>query len=105
MVKTDKQRGSGVLAPALVTVVTSAFLLVAGSPPPADARDAAGVFPPWWDRTVVFSAASQAGVVRDLGAVPFIVTVRDQSGHAAQRLRAAGALFIVAPAGSAACIS
>lgn len=104
MVNTDNQHGSGALAPALVAVATSAVLLIAGSPP-ADARDAAGVFPPWWDRTAVFAAASQAGVVRDLGAVPFIVTVRDQSGHAAQRLRTAGALFIVAPAGSAACIS
>jgi hypothetical protein len=93
-----------VLAPVAIAVATSAVLLIAGAPPP-DGHDAAGVFPPWWSRAAVFAAASQAGAVRDLGGVPFIVTVRDLGGRAPQRLRQAGALFIVAPAGTAACAS
>jgi len=90
--------------PPLVTAGVAVVLLAAGSVSP-DPREAAGVFPPWWSREAVFSAAGQAGVIRDLGAAPFIVTVRASDGRAAQRLRQAGALFIVAPAGSAACSS
>lgn len=91
-------------APVMVAVGVSVVLLGAGAPPP-DPREAAGVFPPWWSRAAVFAAAGEAGLVRDLGGLPFIVTVRDPGGRAPERLRQAGALFVVAPAGTAVCIS
>lgn len=85
--------------------LTSAALLVTTGAPPIDPHEAAGVFPPWWSRNRVFAAAGAAGVVRDLGAVPFIVVVRDPGGRAPERLQEAGALFSVSPAGTAACLN
>ena len=84
-----------------VALATACVLLASSRTP--DPHVAAGVFPPWWPRSVVIAAAAQAGAVRDLGAVPFIVVVQDSGGRAQARLREAGALFSVAPAGSAAC--
>jgi hypothetical protein len=85
--------------------IASAVLLVATGAPPSDPHDAAGVFPPWWSRSRVFAAAGEAGAIRDLGAAPFIVVVRDPQGRAPERLRRAGALFSVSPAGVAACLN
>lgn len=85
-----------------VALVTAVVLLAVGSQSP-DPAEAAGIFPPWWTPADVLAAAGQAGMVRDLGAVPFIVVVRDPGGQARARLRQAGALFAVAPAGSYAC--
>lgn len=82
--------------------VMSAGVLLAGSRAP-DPTEAAGVFPPWWSQDAVLAAAGQAGVIRDLGAVPFIVVIHDPAGRAQARLQAAGALFSVGPAGSFAC--
>ncbi|MBJ7410207.1 MAG: hypothetical protein JHD15_07555 [Phenylobacterium sp.] len=90
------------LGVSLVTVLATAAVLLAASRTP-DPYVAAGVFPPWWTRTAVIAAAGQAGSIRDLGAAPFIVVVRDPEGRVQARLRAAGALFSVGPAGSAAC--
>ncbi|WP_296595139.1 hypothetical protein [Phenylobacterium sp.] len=84
-----------------VALVTAVVLLAASRAP--DPHVAAGVFPPWWSRSAVVAAAAQAGVIRDLGAAPFIVVVRDPEGRAQARLRQAGALFSVGPAGSAVC--
>ncbi|MBI1198331.1 MAG: hypothetical protein GC203_10755 [Phenylobacterium sp.] len=88
----------------LIGLSSAVLLVVTGAPPP-DPHEAAGVFPPWWSRGRVFAAAGEAGAVRDLGAVPFIVVVRDPEGRAPQRLRRAGALFSVSPAGTAACLN
>lgn len=85
-----------------VALTSAAVLAVAGSGA-SDGRQAAGVFPPWWDSSAVFSAASQAGSVRSLGTLPFIVVVRAPEGRVRERLRRAGALFTVAPPGSADC--
>ncbi len=84
-----------------IGVFSAAVLLGASRSP--DPTEAAGVFPPWWSRQAVLSAAGRAGVIRDLGAVPFIVVIHDPAGQAQARLRAAGALFSVGPAGSFAC--
>lgn len=84
-----------------VALATAAVLLAASRAP--DPHVAAGVFPPWWSRSAVVAAAAHAGAIRDLGAVPFIVVVRDPAGRAQARLRQAGALFSVGPAGSTAC--
>lgn len=86
---------------AFVAVASAAVVVVAGSNP--DDREAAGVFPPWWSREDVFAAAGRAGMVRDLGVLPFIAVVHDPGGRVEARLRAAGALFSFAPEGSAAC--
>jgi hypothetical protein len=90
---------------ACVLALGSAIVLVATGSRASDGREAAGVFPPWWPAARVISAAAAAGDVRDLGAVPFIVTVRDPGGRAVERLRQSGALFAVAPAGSSTCAS
>jgi hypothetical protein len=91
-------------APAGLALASAVVLLATGSRS-ADAGEAAGVFPPWWSRSQVMQAAAAAGQVRDLGAAPFIVVIRDPDGQAAEKLRRAGALFSVAPAGSAVCAS
>lgn len=93
-----------VAAPAGLALASAVVLLALGSRS-ADAREAAGVFPPWWSRSEVMQAAAAAGEVRDLGAAPFIIVIRDPDGQAAEKLRRAGALFSVAPAGSAVCAS
>lgn len=92
------------VAPAGLALASAILLLATGSRSP-DAREAAGVFPPWWSRHQVMQAAAAAGQVRDLGAAPFIIVIRDPEGRAAEKLRRAGALFSVAPAGSAVCVS
>lgn len=84
-----------------VALTTAVVLLLASRTP--DPYVAAGVFPPWWTRSAVIAAAARAGPIRDLGAAPFIVVVRDPGGRVQARLREAGALFSVGPAGSAAC--
>lgn len=93
-----------VAAPLGLAAASAIVLLATGSRSP-DAREAAGVFPPWWSRSQVMQAAAAAGQVRDLGAAPFIIVIRDPEGRAAEKLRHAGALFSVAPAGSAVCAS
>lgn len=84
-----------------IGLLTAAVLL--GSSKIPDPAEAAGVFPPWWSQQAVMAAAAKAGVIRDFGAVPFIVVVRDPEGRAQARLRQAGALFSVAPSGTALC--
>lgn len=86
----------------LIAVASAGVLVVAGSPP-VDRREAAGVFPPWWASGDVLAAAGQAGAIRQLGGVPFIVVVHDPAGRAPERLRDAGALFAVAPSGALFC--
>lgn len=87
---------------AVIATASAAVLVVAGAPP-TDGRDAAGVFPPWWDEGDVLAAAGAAGPIRQLGGVPFIVIVHDPAGRAPERLRQAGALFSVAPTGALFC--
>ena len=82
-------------------VMSVLVLAVAASP--SDQREAAGVFPPWWSAARALDAAARAGAVLAVGAAPFIVIVRDPTGRASQRLRAAGALFSLDPHGLAAC--
>ena len=70
---------------------------------PLDPREAAGVFPPWWGREAALVAASDAGSVLAVGALPFIVIVRSDQGDAPSRLRKAGALFSIDPGRVAPC--
>lgn len=94
-----------ILASALsgaIAAASAVVLVVAGSPP-QDRREAAGVFPPWWSPGQVLAAAGDAGAIRQLGGVPFVIVVHDPSGRAPERLRRAGALFSVAPDGALFC--
>lgn len=83
--------------------LASSVLVFAVAAAPADPREAAGVFPPWWSTAQALDAAARAGAVLAVGAVPFIVIVRDPAGQAPARLRAAGALFSLDAHGLAAC--
>lgn len=88
----------------IAAVVASAGVMLSVGSRSDDPHEAAGVFPPWWDRSAVVAAAGQAGAIRDLGAVPFIVVVRTPAADADRRLREAGALFTVAPSGVGFCL-
>jgi hypothetical protein len=96
----ESRRGLAVAAAAAVAM--SAVVLAAATAP-ADGREAAGVFPPWWGESRILDAAAQAGAVLAVGALPFIVRVSDPAGHAPARLHAAGALFAIDPQGLLAC--
>jgi hypothetical protein len=78
-------------------------LVLAVAAAPRDPQVAAGVFPPWWPQAEALGAAARAGAVLGVGAVPFIVIVRDPGGRAPARLRAAGALFSLDARGLAGC--
>lgn len=88
---------------AAATAVGLSFVVLASATAPADAHEAAGVFPPWWAESEALAAASRAGAVQGVGALPFIVSIRDPGGRAARRLRTAGALFTIDPQGLLAC--
>jgi hypothetical protein len=94
---------AGSVATAAAAVAATSVVVVAAAAAPADSRDAAGVFPPWWSQAEALSAASRAGAVLAVGAAPFIVIVRDPAGRAPARLRAAGALFQLDATGLAGC--
>jgi hypothetical protein len=70
---------------------------------PLDDKVAAGVFPPWWSQSQILAAASQAGQILRMGAVPFVVVVQDDEGAVAARLKEAGSLFSLDPNGAAGC--
>lgn len=94
-------RPSPVAAVAAAVAMSAGVLFVAAAP--ADPHEAAGVFPPWWNEAATLSAAGRAGAVVGVGALPFIVVVRDPTGRAPSRLRAAGALFSLDARGLAGC--
>jgi hypothetical protein len=91
------------LAVTTAAALARSCLVLAVGAAPADPREAAGVFPPWWSGARALAAASRAGDVLAVGAAPFIVIVRDPAGRAAARLQAAGALFQLDARGLAAC--
>jgi len=71
--------------------------LVAAVPSPSFGRSAtiAAVFPPWWAAGRVFEAAAGAGPLLDAGRAPFVMVVGFTDPGVADRLRAAGAIFLV----------
>lgn len=89
------------MAAAAAAAMSVAVLVAATAP--ADGHEAAGVFPPWWAEPRILDAAARAGAVLAVGALPFIIRVRDPAGHAPARLQAAGALFSIDPQGLLAC--
>jgi hypothetical protein len=92
--------------PAVVAaVVISLAGLVAALAIPArgDAQSAAAVFPPWWSPAQAFAAAGSVGEVTRTGALSSIVIVRSEEPALADRLRKAGAVFVLDPVQLALC--
>lgn len=71
--------------------------LVAAIPSPSYGGSGAiaAVFPPWWTAERVFEAAGGAGPLLDAGQASFVMVVGFDDPGVAERLRAAGALFLV----------
>lgn len=99
----DTRPALGAWLPAVGIAVAGAALMLAVASRPQDPGRAAGVFPPWWGGGAAMAAASRAGDVIAVGAVPFIVIVQAPAGDAALRLRRAGALFSIDPRGVVPC--
>lgn len=80
---------------------------IAAGKPNRDASVVA-VFPPWWPPSRSIVAASEAGVILDSGAYPFVVIVQSKTSELdtelGARLRAAGALLVLDPLGLGGCL-
>jgi hypothetical protein len=73
------------------------------APGKGEAQSAAAVFPLWWTPAQAFAAASSAGEVARTGALSSIVIVHSTKPALAERLRKAGALFVLDPIQLALC--
>lgn len=100
-------RGTGGATGALVgaTGLAAAGLLGAVLSLPPAAGEAAAVFPPWWPAARAFASASSAGAVSGTGALRSILIVRSDRPALAERLRAAGAVLVLAADGPFGCRS
>lgn len=98
----DPMPRSSLIFTGLIAVIGVAAATLLGARP-LDPQEAAGVFPPWWGREAAMVAASEAGSILAVGALPFIVIVRSDQGVASARLREAGALFSIDPGRVAPC--
>lgn len=104
------RRGAAGWPAAAVPFVAAAGLAAAGllaavlSLPPGDGEVAA-LFPPWWSASRAFASASSAGAVAATGALRSVLIVRSDRPALAERLRAAGALLVVAADGPFGCRS
>lgn len=72
------------------------------------ATTVAAVFPPWWAKDRIWSAARGAGAVSAAGASPFVLVVHSaeadpRNADLATRARRAGALLVLDPHGFAGC--
>jgi hypothetical protein len=99
--------GRALEAAALAVFALASFLLVAriGLAPRDPSQGVGVVFAPWTGADAAFVRAVEAGgrFVR-FGGLPFIVVVTPEAADYADRVRAAGALFIVDPLILAACL-
>jgi hypothetical protein len=102
----DTSRETGAIRPWLPAAAVGLVALsmsVAVEARPRDPAQAAAIFPPWWNAASVIDAASRAGSVVAVGAMPFVVTVRTADGPVAPRLRAVGAWFSIDPGLARSC--
>lgn len=76
-------------------LASSTLALIAALAPPADAREIAAIYPPWWSAAHSFGAASRASEAAWPGAAPFVVIVRVQSADASRRLKDGGAFLLL----------
>lgn len=92
---------------ALLMLAASLPAVAAAAAPEPGARDIAAVFPPWWTPGRALSAAASAGQVRAAGSGSHILIVhadaREADGGLAARLRASGAILLLAPQGRSGC--
>ena len=95
--------GASAWLPAVFVGVASLFAAATLGLRPADAREAAGVFPFWWSEARAISAAANAGQIVAVGAAPFVVIARTDTPNVAQALRAQGAWLVIDPGLAAAC--
>jgi hypothetical protein len=84
-------------APAVAMGAVVLSISVAAEAGSRDSAQAAGVFAPWWSQSRILDAASNAGEITAVGAVPFVVMIHASHGAAAPRLRAAGAWLSLDP--------
>jgi hypothetical protein len=90
-------------------LAASAFISLAGllaaiaAPGKSEPQAAAAVFPPWWSPAQAFAAAGSTGEVARTGALSSIVIVHSTTPALAERLRKAGALFVLDPVQLALC--
>ena len=83
--------------------ILSLALLPMAVAAPADAKSAAAVFPPWWSQAAAIRAADSAGDIVGVGAAPFVMIVRSEDAALPIRLRAVGAVAVVALSEGAWC--
>src|SRR5215813_15269386 len=99
--------GRALEAAALAVFALASFLLVAriGLAPRDPSQGVGVVFAPWTGADAAFVRAVEAGgrFVR-FGALPFIVVVMPETPDYAERVHAAGALWLVDPQILAACL-
>jgi hypothetical protein len=91
-------------APSLAAVVVSLVAVTAVGLAPRNPQQIAAVFPPWWTAEQSLAAAKTAGQAAVTGAAPFVAIVWSTDGALAERLRAAGAVLLLDPGLTAACI-
>jgi hypothetical protein len=99
----------------LLAVSTLALAMLTLAPPPAapgagsqgvgsEGTVRAAVFPPWWNATRSFLAASAAGVaIIRTGAIPAILIVRLDHADSLARLRQAGVWLLLDPQALGGC--
>ena len=86
----------------LLAFLICTLLAVLRTPMPRASRLTAW-FPPWWTGGRAFAAAAGAGLIVALGPLPSVLIVQGDPAGLADRLRAAGAIFIVDASGPAGC--
>jgi hypothetical protein len=88
-------RTGSILFVSLFIVATFGLAAVVGAPPTDPSRIAA-FFPPWWSQARSVAAAASAGDILGVGAAPFVVIVHGDPTTLSRRVRAAGAMFVLA---------
>lgn len=87
----------------LCLTISFAGLAASIAAKPGDDSSIVAVFPPWWSASRALAAASDVGAVLNGGAFSFVLVVQSQRPGLGDRLRAAGALFLLNPQGFGGC--
>ena len=86
-------------------IIASLVAAVAVAAAPVAPDRLAAVFPPWWSRAQLMSAATSAGDIAGVGAAPFILILRSDSPGLEARLRRSGAWLLLNPDAAGVCAS
>lgn len=82
---------------ALATAFATLFMTMSAAAAPVDADRVAAIFPPWWSGARSVDAAASAGDLAGAGAHRSILIVSSSTPGLNDRLRRAGALFVLSP--------